>query len=218
MSFNILTYWGSFFFFNPGHSASFSSLPPLYVLDSRKQCPGGRSTQHPKFPVSCLPHTSALCHQLTSGTFVLRRDFDITHMAPTLTLCQVFSDHLFPLQLHSSAFTMISLRSTIPLFFCFFKICQSGLPWWLSGEESTCQSRGHGSNPWSGAIPHATGQLSPRAATPTTEPVCPRMCALQQEKSLQWEACVPQLKGSLCSPQLEKSLPSNEGPATAKNK
>ena len=206
-----------FFFFNPGQSASFSSLPPLYVLDSRKQCPGGRSTQHPKFPVSRLPDTSALCHQLTPGTFVLRQDFDITHMAPTLILRQVFSDHLFPLQLHSS-FMTISLRSTIPLYFCFFKIRQPGLPWWLSGEESTCQSRAHGSNPWSGAIPHATGQLSPRAATPTTEPVCPRTCALQQEKSQQWEACAPQLKGSLCSPQLEKSLPSNEGPAIAKNK
>ena len=110
------------------------------------------------------------------------------------------------------------LRSTAPLFFCFFKICQSGLPWWLSGEESTCQSWGHGSNPRSGAIPHATGKLSPRAATLSTEPTCPRICALQQEKSLQWEASALQLKGSLCLPQLEKSLLSNEGPATAKNK
>ena len=36
-----------------------------------------------------------------------------------------------------------------------------GLPWWLSGKESTCQCRRHGFNPWSGKIPHATEQLSP---------------------------------------------------------
>ena len=44
-----------------------------------------------------------------------------------------------------------------------------GLPWWRSGEESTCQFRGHGFEPWSGKIPHATEQLSP--CTTTTEPV-----------------------------------------------
>ena len=37
----------------------------------------------------------------------------------------------------------------------------AGLPWWLSGKESTCQSRRHGFDPCSGKIPHATGQLSP---------------------------------------------------------
>ena len=40
-----------------------------------------------------------------------------------------------------------------------------GLPWWSSGYESACQCRGHGSDPWSRRIPHATGQLSPQAAT-----------------------------------------------------
>ena len=28
-----------------------------------------------------------------------------------------------------------------------------GFPWWLSGEESTCQCRRHGFDPWSGKIP-----------------------------------------------------------------
>ena len=37
----------------------------------------------------------------------------------------------------------------------------SGLPWWLSDKESTCQCRGHGFSPWSGKIPRATGQLRP---------------------------------------------------------
>ena len=34
-----------------------------------------------------------------------------------------------------------------------------GLPWWHSGWESACQCRGHGFEPWSGRIPHATEQL-----------------------------------------------------------
>ena len=44
-----------------------------------------------------------------------------------------------------------------------------GLPWWRSGSESACQCRGHGFEPWSVKIPHATEQLSPCATT--TEPV-----------------------------------------------
>ena len=43
-----------------------------------------------------------------------------------------------------------------------------GLPWWRGGWESACQCRGHGFEPWSGKIPHATEQLSPWATT--TEP------------------------------------------------
>ena len=43
-----------------------------------------------------------------------------------------------------------------------------GLPWWLSGNESACQCRRQGFDPWSGKIPHATEQVSPGATT--TEP------------------------------------------------
>ena len=42
------------------------------------------------------------------------------------------------------------------------------LPWWRSGWESACKCRGHGFEPWSGKIPHATEQLGPWATT--TEP------------------------------------------------
>ena len=38
------------------------------------------------------------------------------------------------------------------------------------------------------------------------KPAHPRACALQQEKTLQWEACTQQLKSSPQSPKLEKSL------------
>ena len=36
-----------------------------------------------------------------------------------------------------------------------------GLPWWCSGLESACQCRGHGFEPQSRKIPHATEQLKP---------------------------------------------------------
>ncbi|XP_060996717.1 uncharacterized protein LOC133055585 [Dama dama] len=42
---------------------------------------------------------------------------------------------------------------------------QDLLPSWLSGKESTLQCNGHRFNPWSGKIPHASKQLSPRATT-----------------------------------------------------
>ena len=41
----------------------------------------------------------------------------------------------------------------------------AGLPWWCSGLESACQRRGHGFEPWSGQIPHAAEELSPRGTT-----------------------------------------------------
>ena len=40
-----------------------------------------------------------------------------------------------------------------------------GLTWWHSGQESACQCRGHRFNPYSGKIPHAVEQLSPRTTT-----------------------------------------------------
>ena len=44
-------------------------------------------------------------------------------------------------------------------------ISEIGLSRWLSGKESTCQSRRHGFDPWSGKIPHAVEQLSPWVTT-----------------------------------------------------
>ena len=44
-----------------------------------------------------------------------------------------------------------------------------GLPWWLSGKESTCKSRRHRFDPWSRKIPHVREQLS--LCTTTIEPV-----------------------------------------------
>ena len=44
--------------------------------------------------------------------------------------------------------------------FLIFKKC-SGLPWWLSAEESACQCRRHRFNPSSGKIPHRACALEP---------------------------------------------------------
>ena len=67
--------------------------------------------------------------------------------------------------------------------------------------------RGHGLKPWSGRIPRAAEHVSPRA-TMTEAPV-PRVCALQQEKTISHahshEKPAPQLGNSPCWPQLEKA-------------
>ena len=62
------------------------------------------------------------------------------------------------------------------------------------------QYKGHQFSPWSGKTPHAVEQLRPCAATTepaslwaaTSEARMPTAHALQQEKSLQWEAWTSQ--------------------------
>ena len=63
----------------------------------------------------------------------------------------------------------------------------SGLPWELSGKESTCRCRGRTFDPWSGKTPHVVEQqsLGPTTTEPVlqaapAEPVGPRARALQQ--------------------------------------
>ena len=46
------------------------------------------------------------------------------------------------------------------------------------------------------------------------KPIHPRTHALQQEKPLQWEAHILQLKNSPCSPQLEKACMQQQRPST----
>ena len=81
-----------------------------------------------------------------------------------------------------------------------------GLPSWSSDEESSCQCRGHRFDPWSWKIPHAVGQLSPRAHV------------LQQEKPLRWEAPAPQLERSPLPLQLEQARVQERRPSAATNK
>ena len=67
-----------------------------------------------------------------------------------------------------------------------------GLPWSSIGKESDLRRRGHWFDPWSGKIPHAIGQQS--QCTTTTEPMCCKARALQQEKPPQREGLAPQLE------------------------
>ena len=90
-----------------------------------------------------------------------------------------------------------------------------GLPWWCSGWESACQCRGHGFEPWSGKIPHATEQLSPWATT--TEPARLEP-VLHNKRGRNSERPVHRDKSGPRSPQLEKALARKRRPNTAKNK
>ena len=45
------------------------------------------------------------------------------------------------------------LYKFINLYNLYLFIYTSGLPWWLSGKESTCQCRRHGFDPWIEKIP-----------------------------------------------------------------
>ena len=77
----------------------------------------------------------------------------------------------------------------------------SGLPWWFSGKESTCQCRRHGFDSWPGKIPHTVKQLSP--CPTTTEPVLQSRGTAAAER-----AAVQQLwkspPSTACAPQQEK--------------
>lgn len=89
---------------------------------------------------------------------------------------------------------------------------QTGLPWWVSGEESICQCQRHGSNPQSGKIPQAT-----------VKPVCHKYGAnalvltLQRERSHWNEKPRTAVKSSCCSLQLEKARRQQRRPRTAKS-
>ena len=70
--------------------------------------------------------------------------------------------------------------------------------------------------PWSGKIPHAAEQLSPRATT--TEACTPRARAPQQREATAVRSPRTAMKSSPCSPQLEKARAQQRTPNAAKNK
>ena len=93
---------------------------------------------------------------------------------------------------------------------------QTGLPWWVSGEESICQCQRHGSNPQSGKIPQAMEQLSPCATA--IEPVLESLGAATTEVRTPQSPCCknpPQQEGHISR---EKSARCNEDPAQPKIK
>ena len=100
-----------------------------------------------------------------------------------------------------------------------------GLPWWLSGKESTCQGRGRKFDPWSGETLSVVEKQSP--CVTTTEPVL-RGCTCwahvpwnpcsATRAPLKGEACAWQLDGSPCSLHLEEALEQQERSGAAINK
>ena len=56
---------------------------------------------------------------------------------------------------------------------------------------------------WLGKTPDAAGKLSQWATI--TEPVCPSICDVQHEKTLEWNTQAQQLQGSSCSLLIEKT-------------
>ena len=83
-----------------------------------------------------------------------------------------------------------------PVFFG-LKIHAPGVPWWLSGKESTGQCGKHRLAPRSGKIPHTAENLGPCTTTiepgsrtrklQLLKPMYPRDGALQQDKPLRPE-------------------------------
>ena len=97
------------------------------------------------------------------------------------------------------------------------RFLEPGLPWWSSGKESTFQCRGHGSIPGRGIeIPHAAGQLSPRATTIELVRLRERAHMPQTTEPMRPGARAPQLeREETRMPQLEKPARHNEDPRHA---
>ena len=81
-------------------------------------------------------------------------------------------------------------------------------PWWCSREESSCQCRGQGFDPWSGKISHAQEQLS-LCATRARVP--------QQVRPSKRSPCIA-TKSRPCSLQLESLCTATKTPCSQKLK
>ena len=97
---------------------------------------------------------------------------------------------------------------------------QRGLRWWYSGWGSSRQCGGRGLDPWSGKIPHAWEQLSPRGTTAEASSCTywarvPRARAPQRERQPQWDASVRRKEQPPLAAARE-SLRCNEDPAQPK--
>ena len=96
------------------------------------------------------------------------------------------------------------------------KPAKLGFPWWYSGEEPTCQCRGHRFDPCSGRIPRASEQPSP--STTTTKALWAwNLCSATREASSVRNRR-PATREQHPTSQLEKVLTQQWRPSTAKNK
>ena len=72
------------------------------------------------------------------------------------------SCHFFKPQVSPGETGMLRADSQLGCVTPLIQMLTTGLPWWSRGEESACQCRGRGFDPWSRKISRATEQLSPR--------------------------------------------------------
>ena len=108
------------------------------------------------------------------------------------------------------------IRTFITSLYLYGKYIDStGLPWWLSGKESTCQCWRHGFDPWSGKTPHAAEQLSPHASA--TEPgLCAWSPCSATRRGLNEKPAHHSYRGAPLAPARDK--PTQQWrPSTAKN-
>ena len=119
---------------------------------------------------------------------------------------------------HSRIFSLILDHPFLSsVYLKIIRIILMGLPWWLSGEESTFQCRRRGFDPWSGKTPPAVEQLSLWATT--IKPVLLSQEAATAESTCLncWSLCalgpMLQSKRSRCkhAPQLEWALLTTRG-------
>ena len=95
---------------------------------------------------------------------------------------------------------------------------RAGLTWWYSGEEATCQCRGHRFHPWSGKFPHASGKPSPCITMTDPCTVTTGACEPRARRGHHSEKPAHRNDSSPHSPQLEKSPRSKRRPSTAEKK
>ena len=155
-------------------------------------------------------------------------EYKILNIQIMLSVCSLWSLTHFDCTINYNQIkTMTTLALTHPIESCL------GLPWWLSGKESTCQCRRHGFDPWSSKIPYTSEQLSPCATAielvleslgaATTEFTCRNywsLCALEpalcNRGSCRSEKQGQRLESSPCSLKPEGSPRSSEDPALLK--
>ena len=153
-SLNLL--YGVFDFFQPQIFFFPSQLmaPPSPCLSPKPKIHSRSTTAFP-----LVPHQQSLSSLLSEcfSFFHLILSLQVSHFPASILIQSAIICCLLCFVIHSHRNHHAHLKNRSP-----------GLPWWLSGEESTCQCRRHRFDPWSGKIPHAMEQLSPCT---TIEPV-----------------------------------------------
>ena len=127
-----------------------------------------------------------LCYEYRAWNDLCLEGFnELTHK--TVWIQHVFRRYLLTLLISSTEQFMLSISLLVNFgsfyllqnIFFSFKISKWGPPWQSCGQESTCQCREHGFDPWSWWISHAMKLLGP--CTTTTKPELLSLRAIMTE-------------------------------------